>query len=99
LNSLCRNSLAVKLKIICFLIQSYHDSMARPQLSDTRDGPQVWRVAANMLITNRGRHANGHLLVWGFDRRLTVPHCKVTSTLPNATQRALDLDRLFLLLV
>jgi hypothetical protein len=32
-----------------------HHGMARPRVADRGDGPQIWKVAANMLNKQRGQ--------------------------------------------
>jgi hypothetical protein len=52
-----------------------HHGMARPQVAVGGGGLQVWRVAANILTSSRGRPRSGPL-AWGLGVGLTTPHRK-----------------------
>jgi hypothetical protein len=55
-----------------------HDGMTRPRVADRGDGLQIWRVAANIFISRRGRPTVDGPPAWGLGGGLTI--------LPRKTQ-------------
>jgi hypothetical protein len=43
----------------------YHHGMARPRVTDSGDGLQIWRVSANILNSSRGQAKVGGPPAWG----------------------------------
>jgi len=55
--------------------------MARPRFPDEGDGPQIWRVAANVLNSIPGQPIRGCPPAFGMGDGLTTPYREKTSLL------------------
>jgi hypothetical protein len=54
----------------------FHHGMARSQVADGGVGLQIWRVAANILISSREQPTMGGPPAWGLGVGLTTPHSR-----------------------